>query len=102
MGEWGRPGMMRMVMSPRWKVHVRRTIEVRHVSSGSVMVFARRSTRGESGGRGRGCMRVMMSYETVYHSRIGVIESTAMVMSRGGRRKHSRRIVRRIPGMRRS
>ena len=94
--------MMRMVMSPRGKVHVGRTIEVRHVGGGSVMVFARRSTRGKPGGGGRRRVRIMMSYETVYHRRVGMVKSSAMAMSRRGRREHSRRIVGRISGMRRS
>ena len=104
MGERRRPGMMRVMVRAGREVHMRRAVEMRHVSGGggSLMVIARSAARRKPGRHGRRRVRIMVpGDEAVDHGGIGMIQPPTMIMRGGGGGKHGGGIVGGVTRMRR-
>ena len=97
------PRVVRVMMRARGKVHMRRSVYVRHVGDGGgpVMMVGRRSTGGEPGSGSSGGVRIMMGDEAVDHRGIGV-EPASVVVRRRSRGKHGGGITGGVSGMWRS
>ena len=96
------PRVVRVMVRARRKVHMRRSVYVRHVGDGGpMMMVARRPPGSEPGSGSSSGVRIMMRDEAVDHRGIGV-KPASMVVRRRRRGKHGGRITGGVSGMRRS